>query len=467
MLFRAFIRFWSAAFIQDRRGVAGITVAISFSVMVVMFLAGLDMMRVHMVRSRVWSALDAAALASGRDLGSSTAGTEGAAYFKANVPDGYLGSSFDAPTFTELPTSAGDTMTVTTTVTVPLYSLADATGITFTMKVKALRVTRPTEAVLALDNTGSMADNNKMTNLKSAASTLIDTLLGTSSTNTSAAAGVYVGLVPFTEAVKVGVSSTTKSWLSSVPSSWSGCLFERKSGTNFTFDATTPTKSSFTPYYDTTCTTAKNGTTTCSSSSTWSSGCASTKASTMFLSGDAASMKTAVSNMTAKGSTLIASGLLWGWRMLSPDWQGLWGTTGLPESFTTDINGNTANITKALILLTDGDNCVNSGSPYTNPYGNPKTVAPYGNILSSNNQCAGVDTPKANTLLADACTAAKAAGMTVYTISFGSDISDTSKSLLQNCASQSSYYFNAPTAATLQSSFSYIAGTLSELRLIE
>jgi len=68
MLFRAFIRFWSAAFIQDRRGVAGITVAISFSVMVVMFLAGLDMMRVHMVRSRVWSALDAAALASGRDL---------------------------------------------------------------------------------------------------------------------------------------------------------------------------------------------------------------------------------------------------------------------------------------------------------------------------------------------------------------------------------------------------------------
>jgi len=458
MLNRAFIRFMG-----DRRGVAGIMVAVSISAMVLMFLAAMDMMRVHMVRSRVWSALDAAALASGRDLGSSAAATEGAAYFKANLPAGYLGATIEAPGFSEIPTTAGDTMTVTTNVSVPLYSMADLKSISFTLTVKALRVTRPTEAVLALDNTGSMASNNKMTNLKSSASTLIDTLLGTSSTNTSASAGVYVGLVPFTEAVKLGANATTKAWLSSSPSSWSGCMYERKSGANFTFDATPPSSARFAPYYDTTYN-SKTGT--YSASSSWTSGCSSSKAPISFLSGDAATMKTAVSGMTANGSTLIASGLLWSWRMLSPDWKGLWGVTGLPESFTTDINGNTANITKAVILLTDGDNCVNSSSPYTNPYGNPKAVAPYGNITSSAS-CTGVDSPNANTLLLNTCTAAKAAGLTIYTISFGSDISTTSKQMLQSCASQPSYYFNAPTGATLQNSFASIAGSLSELRLIE
>lgn len=455
MPFRAFVR-WFRIFLGDRQGVAGITVAITFTAMTIMFLAGLDMMRLHMVRSRVWSALDSAALAAGRDLGSTTSASEGAAYFKANIPDDYLGASFDSPSFSEIPTASGDTLTVSTNVSVPLYSVGAMTSIDFSMKVKALRVTRPTEAVLALDNTTSMTNDNKMTNLKSAAATLIDTLLATGTSGT-AAAGVYIGLVPFTETVKVGSSSATKAWMSSVPSNWSGCLFERKSGSNFTFDATPPTSALFTAYYDTTCS-SKNGTTTCSSSTSYTQGCSSTKASTLFLSGDSTSLKSAVSNMTPNGNTLISSGLLWGWRMLSPDWQGLWGTTGLPESFTSDVDGNSATITKALILLTDGDNSVRSSSPYSNPYGNPQTVSPYGSILT---------TSIANQVLLNACTAAKAAGITIYTISFGSDISTTSKNMLQSCASQTGYYFNAPTSSTLQSSFTSIAGSLSELRLIE
>jgi hypothetical protein len=62
---------------------------------------------------------------------------------------------------------------------------------------------------LVLDNTGSMADDGKMTALKSATKSLLTQLQSAATTNCD----VYVSIVPFNKDVNVGASSYTSSWI--------------------------------------------------------------------------------------------------------------------------------------------------------------------------------------------------------------------------------------------------------------
>ncbi len=464
------MRFWRD-FRRDERGALSVIVLLVFLSMLMLFFAAFDIMRTQLVRSRLWAAMDSAVLAAGANLGSSTALSEGTAYFNANMPANFLGATISTPSYscaasasatpvpcTSVPASAGGTLVMTATASVPLTVLLNGQDYSFTVTTKSTRFSNPTEAVLALDNTGSMG-GQKIASLRSAANTLVATLLGNGG---AVAAGFYVGLVPFTETVRVGDNAATRSWMTgSPPNGWQGCLFERKIANAYTVDATAPStaQTKFSPYYDTSCSTNWwTGQTTCEPT-TQQDGCV--PASTMFLSSDQAALTASINAMQAKGSTMIASGMVWAWRMLSPGWSNLWGVAGRPLPFCQPgVQSNNCSSSKAIILLTDGDNDVSSNSPYASPYGNPTNVPPYGNLV-------GTDNANANTMLLQACSGAKAAGITVYTISFGTGMTSATKQLLQNCASQPSYYFDAPTSSKLTSAFSSIAGSLSKLVLTQ
>jgi hypothetical protein len=70
-----------------------------------------------------------------------------------------------------------------------------------------------------------------------------------------------------------------------------------------------------------------------------------------------------------------------------------------------------------------------------------------------------------NARMARLCASIKAAGVTVYTITFNVS-STTTQDLYRSCATRPENYFNSPDAAALRSAFREIAGRLANLRLV-
>lgn len=71
-----------------------------------------------------------------------------------------------------------------------------------------------------------------------------------------------------------------------------------------------------------------------------------------------------------------------------------------------------------------------------------------------------------NTQMAEICTAAKNKGVIIYTIGFETDPGDAETTLLKNCASTASHFFNV-NGADLSSAFAAIASSITLLRLIQ
>ena len=194
---------------------------------------------------------------------------------------------------------------------------------------------------------------------------------------------------------------------------------------------------------------------------------------------------TEVGLMQAGGGTMINFGMVWAWRLLSPNWHendtsGFAGWGGemqsavvtVPTSPAQTYNGlplpyNTPLMNKVVILMTDGVNDVSglslSGTAYQ------------GQTLPSNSTL--------DTRTLAVCTAMKNNGIIIYTIGFGTNDGgitpesgdshcNTSScstyvngALLQACASQPSYYFLAPTNAQLETAFQTVGAALSNLRV--
>src|SRR6185295_12400459 len=62
---------------------------------------------------------------------------------------------------------------------------------------------------MALDNTGSMADDGKMPAMQTAAKNLVDQLSGLAKT----AGDIYISIIPFAQDVNVGASNYNQSWI--------------------------------------------------------------------------------------------------------------------------------------------------------------------------------------------------------------------------------------------------------------
>jgi len=358
---------------------------------------------------------------------------------------------------------------------------------------------------MVLDNTGSMA-GSKLTSLKSAATSLVGILYG----NQATVEDLWIGLVPFSQAVNIGSSRsswTTANAFNWGPTSWAGCVDAREASNRDTTDDP-PSVATFPQYYwpddsnnnwsststssdseyichnrnsctcanygpCTTTTSGNTSTTIACSGSGSGRDCTSTTTTTTTsytitstrtpnkycpqavtpMTGNKTTILNSISAMVADGQTHIGLGAVWGWRMLSPRWRNLWG--GEMDANALPLDYNTPKMNKAVIIMTDGDNTMLSG--YRGAY----WYLSDGKLGTTNQSTAET---RLDTRLSTVCTAMKNQNIIVYTISFGS-VSGTSTTMLRNCASQSDFYFPSPDDATLQAAFKSIGDSLSSLRV--
>lgn len=96
-------------------------------------------------------------------------------------------------------------------VDIPLYFVALVGMNTITARIASQVTKKAThqEIVLVLDNSGSMAQQSRMTNLKTAAINATNTLMA----NVSATSDVKMGVVPFTSYVNVGKHNNAAAWM--------------------------------------------------------------------------------------------------------------------------------------------------------------------------------------------------------------------------------------------------------------
>lgn len=154
------------------------------------------------------------------------------------------------------------------------------------------------------------------------------------------------------------------------------------------------------------------------------------------------------------GYTHIPLGLVWGWRLLSPDWRGLWGNVDLPLDYDEPLSD------KVVVLLTDGINTADSNI-YT-AYG----WLADGALGTTTTQA----TASLNQKLSTICTAMKNEGIVIYAITFEvpeSDEGRTIRTLFENCATSPGHYFNSYGGGQLNTAFRTIANQLSNLRIRE
>ena len=157
-----------------------------------------------------------------------------------------------------------------------------------------------------------------------------------------------------------------------------------------------------------------------------------------------------INAMQASGYTHVAEGVGWGLRVLSPG-----------EPFTEGVSYSEETITKAMVLLTDGENTFDDQSNH-----NKSTYTAYGFLgearLGSSNYWTAVSAQDA--LLAQACNNVKAADIVTYSFAYNVS-SATQRNLIKNCATSPEKYFDPPTNAALVSSFQQIADELRKLHL--
>jgi Flp pilus assembly protein TadG len=164
----------------------------------------------------------------------------------------------------------------------------------------------------------------------------------------------------------------------------------------------------------------------------------------------------AINNLVnPRGNTHVNVGAVWGWRLLSPQWRGLWGgdmdDNDLPLDYDEPLSQ------KAVILMTDGTNTMSDGI-YT----------AYGWLddghLGTTSETTAVT--KLNQKTTAICNAMKQNGILIYTIVFGNTgISSASKTMMKNCASETDFYFASPSQEALQAAFRAIGDSLSKLRV--
>jgi uncharacterized protein YegL len=269
------------------------------------------------------------------------------------------------------------------------------------------------ELALALDNTGSMANNNKMTELKKAAKSLLDTLKLAAKKE----GDVKVSIIPFDTTVRIGRSFRNEDWIDfSVKGinkdDWEGCVIDRSypnDGTDATPDGSSAKKFP-------------------------ASQCGPDIVRALPLTDiwtGLTTLKDKVNDMQPNGNTNVTIGLTWGWHSL---------TNSVPYQ---QAAAPQPDLDKVIILLTDGDN--------TESWDNAANKSIVG---------AGAEALiNARTQLA--CANVKAANIRIYTIRVINGNAD----LLRNCASSQNMYYDVQNASQLNGVFTSIAQNLANLRI--
>ncbi len=169
----------------------------------------------------------------------------------------------------------------------------------------------------------------------------------------------------------------------------------------------------------------------------------------MELTDDFDLLKKNVNNLMIGGLTYIPSGLIWGWRSLDPE-----------EPFKKGAEKASNSVNNVLVLLTDGSN-----SQYLSEktqYNYPGYYHVLDEISVAKEKEAQVIADK---LTSELCTLIKNDGIRIITVAF--KVTDVkTKNMLTQCATSSDDYYNAENPAALETAFDKIgSGLIGDIRL--
>lgn len=444
----------------DQRGAVAATLAIWILPLSAATGVAVDSGRALLVKHRLADALDAATLAAGRSFEESDQDAFIEAFVRANFPDDYLGT--DTVDYTLTRENDGTRLIANACVdmSTSLMALMGHDEMTICARSVVQRESRGMEIALVMDNTWSMNSGGKMAAMQEAANDLIDNLYGDQETLDD----LYVSVVPYVASVNVGSSHT--SWLSNYNASiyssqgWRGCVEERDGARGLTDDP--PSVEQFRQYYWQSGKSWYNF-------NNWSSASSSSDNNT---NGPNKSCPAAITPLVQSQSQIHAAidamepmlngttshvGLVWGWRVLSPQWRGLW--TGSVDVANLPLDYDAENMEKVIILLTDGQNYWSGYGSYYNAHGYI-----WEGRLGTTSWSVAMDTMDDRT--SEICENIKDEGIILYTILFQENDWSTDQ-MYENCATTGHHYYNSPTNADLQVAFRKIAGELSNLRIAE
>lgn len=432
-------------FFTDQRGNVAILFGLALVPIVGAMGAAVDYSQANANRTSVQKALDATALALSRIMPANqqTLDTLGNQYFQANLGTTHLTNL----QLTIVPNVGTLHLEATGNYQPQIASVLGVSSFPVGAKVDVKWSIGKVEIALALDNTGSMASNNKLVELKKAAHNLLDVLQAAAKNPGDA----KVAIVPFGVQVKVPTSNVGASWIRwdlwdadhgtcsksqytsknscqnnngtwtpANHNTWNGCIEDRDKDTNVNYDVldTAPTSTNNTKY---------PAAQECGSLAqimplNYNWGTSS--------SNDPATLHGKVNQMQAVGNTNVTIGLVWAWHLLSST-----------SVYTEGAVYGTASLQKYIILLTDGDNTQNRFSSSESSI-NARTTAACNNIKA----------------LKDA---QNKPYIKIYTIR----VINGNATLLQNCATDPSMYFNVQNAGQLSAVFSAIGAEITNLHL--
>lgn len=411
--------------IADFSAARGGNVVVTFALSIIPIIGGVgaavDYSRANSAKTALQAAIDSAALILSKDAQTLTPAqlaSKADAIVKANFNYPQATNLVVTPTFSN-PQSGSFTLNLAATASVPttftaMWQPTMAIGADAEVQWGMKRL----ELALALDNTGSMAWSNKMTQLKAAAKNLLKTL----QTAAKKPDDIKIAIIPFDTTVNLGTQYKDNDWFdigsidcngwqsgtgctsSNWKNYWEGCVRDRTYPYDTQDDAPTSTNTKF-PVYD----------------------CGSL-AKLMPLTNNWTALNSKIDEMQPNGMTNVTIGLAWAWHAL---------TAQAPLS---EASAPKQDLDKVIILLTDGDN--------TEAWKN-----------SNNTKVTSSSAIDKRTKLA--CDNIKAANIKLYTIR----VIDGNVDLLKSCATNSTMYYDVQNANQLSSVFSAIAQNLANLRL--
>ncbi len=465
-----------------------------------------DFAQVLLVKRQLTSGVDSAALTLGTLPGLTDAEAEAKAeaYIRAHYTE-KIGTLKDYAV--DHAKRADGVMDVTATAEVPTTFLrvAGYDVLTVTVNSQATRQENKLEVVMVLDNSGSM--NSNMHALKTAANSLVDTLMGADATSEL----VRIGLVPFMGAVNVGpvrgawwldeghptaqnnenirladgVSLFTlyKAVGESNPGiTWRGCVLARLEPYDVTDTPPDPLyvdiNTLFTPFFapdephgavndyihgadDQGDPQKYTGGKVTGNGNTHGPNAMCPPSAIQPLTNVKATITNAIDGMEAVGQTVLPQGMVWGWRVISP---GDPFKQGVPYTQTDTI--------KAIVIMTDGDNqvCEKQCTPRQIEL-NESYFSAYGYSKQDHPRLLPDAVTALNAKFRTVCQNVKAIkgpdgrdAITIYSVVFGSP-STATQELMRDCASDVSKFYTADTASELVTVFENIATGLNRLRV--
>jgi Flp pilus assembly protein TadG len=450
-------------FRRDRRG----NVAIMFALMAVVLLlsigAAIDFGRWLHARDQTASAIDAALLAGGRMLQINRSNVSGAvaaaqSYYTQNVT-ARLPVINDSVTFSVTDNGMAITASGTAYIKTPFLQLANIDKLPLLNTAGAIMPKaqiavggnggQNLEVAMMLDITGSMA-GQKLADLKAAATDLVNIVVSKDQSKFTS----KISLVPFSEDIRLPTTSAmnlargtgwpnTKSittWLLLMPVVQtyylSDCVVER-TGTQSYSDAAPKSGQYVTAHYTANSTglLVKKGVCTVPAGS-----------EVLPLTSDSSVLATKINGLSANGGTAGHLGTAWAWYTLSPNWNSLWSSSNQAASYSSGTK-------KIAILMTDGE--------FNTQYSASGTVVDQNLYPTCANAANGCSTTQARQL----CSNMKSAGITIYTVGFALGGNQNAIDTLNQCATDSTKFYNASTGDQLKQAFRDIGLKLSSLYL--